>query len=85
MDKYVMTVPNHDKVFKCKYCSSRKIKKKGIRKNKSGQVQRISCLECNKQFSTNIGFRYRQYSKDVITDCLQMSFSGMSVRQISRF
>ena len=83
--KYVKTVQNHDEIKVCKYCGSRKLKKAGIRKNKSGNVQIIACLTCGKRFSANTGFRYRRYPKETITDCLQMYFSGMSERKISEF
>lgn len=83
--KYAKTVQNHDEVKICKYCGSRKIRRQGIRKNKTGSVQRISCRDCGKRFSANIGFRYRRYTKETITDCLQMYFSGMSERKISEF
>ena len=40
----------------CKFCDSGNIVKKGIRKNKSSNVQVYKCLEYQKRFTTNFGF-----------------------------
>lgn len=79
---YVMTVPNHDTVRRCKHCRSRRICRDGVRHNKSGDVQLLRCLDCQRRFSANIGFRYRQHPREVITECLRLHFSGVSVRRI---
>lgn len=67
----------------CKYCDSGRLIKKGIRKNKKGDLQQYKCLDCKKIFVLNLGFE-KMKSKDVlITRALQMYFSGMSVRDVA--
>ncbi len=83
VSRVVQTIPNKDVVIRCKHCRSLKISKRGTRKNKSGDIQRMICKECGKTFSTNIGFRYRQFDDTVITQVLHMYHSGLSVRAIS--
>ena len=81
--KFAKTVLSKDNVFRCKYCQSLRIIKKAIRKNKSGDVQILRCKDCKKCFSANIGFRYRRYTKEIITEAIFQYYSGMSVRAIS--
>lgn len=38
----------------CSFCKSDNVKKSGIRKNKSGDIQRFSCKECHKTFSLSL-------------------------------
>lgn len=83
MNKHVKTVQSKDHVFRCKYCRSLRIVKKAVRRNKSGDVRIMRCKDCKRCFSTNIGFRYRRYSKELITEALFQYFSGMSTRQIA--
>ena len=83
MQRYVKTVKNFDNPTKCKYCNSRHIRKDGIRQNKSGITQLMKCRDCNRKFSARFGFRYRRYSRAVITACLHMHFSGMSTHKIA--
>ena len=67
----------------CKFCDSGRLIKKGIRKNKKGDVQQYRCKDCNKIFTLNLGFE-KMRSKDVlITRALQMYYSGMSVRDVA--
>lgn len=66
----------------CKYCDSGRITKKGIRKNKNGNIQIFKCLDCKKKFSENMGFEKTRYNENIITGALQMYYSGMSVRDI---
>src|SRR5213593_369753 len=40
----------------CPRCKSEKIVRDGIRKNKSGNIQRYHCSECQKWFTLNMGF-----------------------------
>ena len=67
----------------CKYCSSGRLIKKGIRKNKKGDLQQFKCKDCNKRFTVNYGFEKMRSNDILITRALQMYFSGMSVRDIS--
>ena len=68
----------------CKFCDSGRIIKKGTKKNKSGSLQIYKCKDCKKRFTTNFGFENRQFDEGIITGALEMYFSGMSVRDISR-
>ena len=74
------TIEGHDQVRFCKYCRSEKIRKKGVRKNKSGVVQLMYCNSCRRVFSTNFGFRYRRYDPAIISEAMHLYYSGMSSR-----
>ena len=78
-----MKVESHDTVRFCKYCRSDKIRKEGVRHNKSGVVQRIRCGSCSKTFSANFGFRYRRHDPAIVSEAVHLYYSGMSVRSIS--
>jgi len=43
-------------VQSCQFCGSNNIIKKGIRKNKTGNIQKFYCRECQHYFTINIGF-----------------------------
>ena len=58
--------------------------KKGIKKNKSDNLQIFKCKDCKRKFTTNFGFEKKQNEEYIITGSLEMYFSGMSVRDISR-
>ena len=81
--RYVRTIPSLDDPKKCKYCGSRNIRYKGVRRNKSGDVRLMRCRDCRRGFSSRFGFRYRRHGRKVITGALSMHYSGMSVRAIS--
>lgn len=81
--RYVRTIPSLDDPRKCKYCGSRNIRYKGVRRNKSGDVRLMRCRDCRRGFSPRFGFRYRRHGRKVITGALSMHYSGMSVRAIS--
>jgi transposase-like protein len=66
----------------CKYCGSRNLIKRGIRKNKSGNVQRFSCKDCGKRFVVNVGFEKMKATPQVITVALDLFFKGISLRKI---
>ena len=83
MERYVKTVKNFDIPTKCKHCNSRHIHKDGIRQNKSGITQLMRCRDCNRKFSARFGFRYRRYSRAVITECLRLHFTGSSTTAIA--
>jgi transposase-like protein len=69
----------------CSFCKSDNIKKFGIRKNKSGDIQRFLCSDCNKTFSINLGFEKMQSSPEAITQALQLYFTGESLRNVQKF
>ncbi len=67
----------------CKFCDSGNIVKAGLKKNKSKTMQRFKCQDCKKRFTANFGFEKMRYDENAITGALQMSYSGMSTRDIS--
>jgi transposase-like protein len=67
-------------VSNCIFCHSSNIKKFGIRKNKSGDIQRFLCADCGKTFSVNIGFEKMKHNPQAITSAMQLYFSGESLR-----
>jgi transposase-like protein len=67
-------------VSKCVFCQSENIKKFGIRRNKSGNIQRFLCENCGKTFSINIGFEKMKYNPQAVTSAMQLYFSGESLR-----
>jgi putative transposase len=64
----------------CIYCGSSRLKKKGIRKNKSGNIQKFYCRDCHKYFTFNIGFEHMKHNPQAITSAMQLYFSGESLR-----
>jgi putative transposase len=67
-------------VSTCVFCHSANIKKFGVRKNKSGNIQRFLCADCGKTFSVNIGFERMKHNPQAITSAMQLYFSGESLR-----
>ena len=74
---------NRDDLKLCKYCDSGNIIKKGFRKLKQGKHQIFKCLECNKRFTSNLGFEHKRYDDKIIVGAMQMYYAGLSVRDIS--
>jgi hypothetical protein len=46
----------------CIYCGSNNLKKKGIRKNKTGNLQKFYCNNCHKYMTFNIGFERMKHN-----------------------
>jgi transposase-like protein len=67
-------------ISNCIFCHSSNIKKFGVRKNKSGDIQRFLCADCGKTFSVNIGFERMKHNPQAITSAMQLYFSGESLR-----
>jgi transposase-like protein len=67
-------------ISNCVFCHSSNIKKFGVRKNKSGNIQRFQCADCGKTFSVNIGFERMKHNPQAITSAMQLYFSGESLR-----
>jgi transposase-like protein len=67
-------------VSSCVFCHSSSIKKFGVRKNKSGDIQRFVCGDCKRAFSVNIGFEKMKHNPQAITSAIQLYFSGESLR-----
>lgn len=71
-------------ISECIFCHSPNIKKFGVRHNKSGDIQRFLCSNCEKTFSVNIGFERMKHNPQAITTALQLYFSGESLRNTQR-
>lgn len=69
-----------ENLTECIYCGSSNLKKKGIRKNKSGNIQKFYCRDCHKYFTFNIGFERMKHNPQAITSAMQLYFSGESLR-----
>jgi putative transposase len=69
----------------CPRCKSSKLVREGIRKNKSGQIQKYSCKECGKWFTLNLGFERMRATPQMITSAMQLYFSGESLRSVEAF
>jgi transposase-like protein len=71
-------------ISNCVFCHSSNIEKFGIRKNKSGDIQRFLCVDCGKTFSVNIGFERMKHNPQAITSAMQLYFSGESLRNTQK-
>ena len=63
-------------VSKCQFCGSDKIKALCLRHNKSGDIQRFICADCQRTFSFNIAFEKMKHNPKAITSAMQLYFSG---------
>lgn len=66
----------------CK-CGSLNVIRIGIRHNKSGDIQRFKCKECNHKWSDNLGFAYNKINSKIITVALDLYFKGISLRKVT--
>ncbi|MFH0896736.1 MAG: DDE-type integrase/transposase/recombinase [Candidatus Bathyarchaeota archaeon] len=71
-------------ISSCVFCNSDNIKKFGVRRNKSGDIQRFICEDCGKTFSVNIGFEKMKHNPQAITSAMQLYFSGESLRNTQK-
>jgi putative transposase len=69
----------------CPQCKSDQIVKHGIRHNKYGDIQRYSCNNCCKRFTTNLGFEKMHATPQIITSAMQLYFTGESFRNVQKF
>lgn len=72
-------------ISNCVFCKSHNIKKFGIRRNKSGDIQRFTCSDCHRTFSINIGFEKMKHNPKAITSAMQLYFTGESLRSVQKF
>ncbi len=72
------------KIDSCQKCNSSNIKKAGIRKNKSGNIQLFECKDCNSKFSINLGFEGMRATPDQITMAMNLYFNGESSRKVKQ-
>jgi len=71
-------------VSMCQFCGSSNLKKDGIRKNKTGNIQKFYCRECHHYFTINIGFERMKHNPQAITSAMQLYFSGESLRNTQK-
>lgn len=71
-------------VQNCQYCGSSNLKKDGLRKNKSGVIQKFYCRDCHHYFTINIGFERMKHNPQAITSAIQLYFSGESLRNTQK-
>jgi len=71
-------------VTECIYCGSTDLKKDGLRKNKSGAIQKFKCRTCKRYFSFNIGFEKMKHNPQAVTTAMQLYFSGESLRNTQK-
>lgn len=72
-------------ISSCQFCKSDKIKRFGVRHNKSGDIQRFACLDCHKTFSINVGFEKMKHDPKAVTSAMQLYFTGESLRSVQKF
>lgn len=72
-------------ISNCLFCKSDKLKKFGVRHNKSGNIQRLVCSTCNRTFSINIGFEKMRATPQAITSAMQLYFTGESLRNVQKY
>lgn len=68
-------------VSECGFCHSQNLKRFGVRRNKSGGIQRFLCGDCKRTFSINIGFEKMKHDPKGVVVAMQLYFSGESLRK----
>jgi putative transposase len=69
----------------CTYCGSSSLVKDGVRHNKNGDIQRFTCKSCGKRFVRNMGFEHLKATPQIVTNALQLYFTGESLRNVRKF
>jgi putative transposase len=67
----------------CASCHSTDVIRKGVRRNKSGDVPLYLCSTCGSRFSGREGFHNRRADPEKIALALDLYFRGMSVRKVA--
>jgi len=71
-------------MHKCPYCKKIDSVQAGLRKNKSGFVQRYFCNECKRLFIDRKGFENVQTKPEIIVTALDLRAQGLSYGKISK-
>ena len=71
-------------ITQCQFCGSSKLRKFGVRHNKSGDLQRFLCEFCKRTFSVNIAFEKMKHNPQAVTTAMQLYFSGESLRNTQK-
>ncbi len=67
----------------CPKCKAENVKKRGFRKTANRKkIQRYECKQCKHAFVIDNGFWKMKNYEDKITTCMNMYYSGMSLRKI---
>lgn len=67
----------------CPKCNASKVKKRGFRRTSNRQkIQRYECKACRHAFVQDQGFWKMKNHEDKITACMNLYYSGMSLRKI---
>ncbi len=82
--KREITLEPISNVSQCQFCGSSKLRKYGVRRNKSGDIQRYLCEFCKRTFSINIGFEHMRHNPQAVTTAMQLYFSGESLRNTQK-
>jgi putative transposase len=69
-------------LFRCPKCKKYNSAKAGLKKNKSGFVQRYHCLECGYHYVNRKGFEHCHTRPEIIVDALDLRAKGMSLGKI---
>jgi transposase-like protein/DNA-directed RNA polymerase subunit M/transcription elongation factor TFIIS len=80
--KLIKTRIIEEETVSCPKCGSVKVKKSGLRKNKSGDKQRFECLVCGKRFVKDLAFKGLKADGKTVTLALDLFYKGMSQRKI---
>lgn len=67
---------------KCHYCKKNSSVKYGLRKNKSGFVQKYLCNHCKRSFVDRKGFNNFRTKPEAITSALDLRAKGMSLADV---
>ena len=78
-----VTIPEV-RIDACRKCQSHNVKKAGIRKNKSGNIQMFKCRDCSTKFSINLGFEGMRATPEQITISMNLYFNGESSRKVAQ-
>jgi putative transposase len=66
----------------CVSCRSADVIRKGVRRNKSGEVTLYLCSTCGRRFAGREGFHNRRADPEKIALALDLYFRGLSVRKV---
>ena len=72
-------------MFVCPHCKKSDSVKAGLRKNKSGFVQKFFCKPCKKYFIKRNGFENMKTKPEIIVDALDLRAKGLSFGKIKDF
>ncbi|MGA3110326.1 MAG: DDE-type integrase/transposase/recombinase, partial [Candidatus Bathyarchaeia archaeon] len=68
----------------CPYCAGTKLVRHGLRHNKYGNLQRLTCRTCGKRFSQNFGFERLKANPQSVSSAMQLYFTGESLRNVQK-